>query len=60
MNIKNSLLYYIRYKQVNWYDYVRKMNEERLPQTFWNGDRLEEEEEEEEEERKLEICGCRK
>jgi hypothetical protein len=32
MNIKNSILDYIRYKQLNWYGYVQRMNEERLPQ----------------------------
>jgi hypothetical protein len=30
INIKNSVLDYIRYKQVNWYDHVQRMNEERL------------------------------
>ena len=32
MNIKNSVLGYIRYKQLNWYGHVQKMDEERLPQ----------------------------
>ena len=32
INIKNSVLVYITYKQQNWYGYVRIMNEERLPQ----------------------------
>ena len=31
-NIKNSVLDYIKYKQLNWYVHVRRMNEERLPQ----------------------------
>ena len=31
MNIKNSILDYIRYKQLNWNDHVQKMDEERLP-----------------------------
>ena len=31
MNIKNSILDYIRYKQLNWYSHVQKMGEERLP-----------------------------
>ena len=30
MNIKNSILDYIRYKQLNWYGHVRRINEERL------------------------------
>ena len=29
--IKNSVLDYIRYKQLNWYDHVQGMDEERLP-----------------------------
>ena len=31
MNIKNSILDYIRYKQLNWYDHVHRMDQERLP-----------------------------
>ena len=32
MNIKNSVLdYNIRYKQLNWYDHVQRMYQERLP-----------------------------
>ena len=31
MNIKTLVLYYIRYKQLNWYVHVRRLNEERLP-----------------------------
>ena len=34
MNIKNSVLDYIRYKQLNLYDHVQRMNEERLPQKY--------------------------
>ena len=30
MNIKNLVLDYIRYKQINWYAHVRRMNEESL------------------------------
>ena len=30
MNIKNSALDYIRYKQLNWYGHLQKMNEVRL------------------------------
>ena len=32
MNIKNSVLDSIRYKQMNWYGHVRRMNKERPPQ----------------------------
>ena len=53
INIRNSALDYIRYKQVNWYGHVRRIDEERLPQHF-NGVLLEEEERED-----LEICGCK-
>ena len=31
MNIKNSVLDYIRHKQLYWYDYVQRMDQERLP-----------------------------
>ena len=31
MNIKNSVLDYIRYKQLNWYGHVERMGQERLP-----------------------------
>ena len=34
INIKNSVLDYLRYKQLNWYDNVRRMKEEKLPQNF--------------------------
>ena len=32
INIKISVLDYIRYKQLKWYGHVRRMDEERLPQ----------------------------
>ena len=32
MNYKNSGLDYTRYKQLNWYGHVQRMNEEMLPQ----------------------------
>ena len=32
MNIKNSVLDYIRYKQLNWCGHVRRTNKERLSQ----------------------------
>ena len=31
MNIKNSVLDYVRYKQLNWYGHVQRMDHERLP-----------------------------
>ena len=31
MNIKNSVLDYIRYKQLNLYGHVQRMDQERLP-----------------------------
>jgi hypothetical protein len=34
MNIKNALLDNIRYKQLNCYGHVRRMNEEKLPQNI--------------------------
>ena len=33
-NIKNLVLDYIRYKQLNWYGHLRRINEEWLPQTI--------------------------
>ena len=31
MNIKNSVLDYIKYKQLNWYGHVQRMEQESLP-----------------------------
>ena len=31
MYIKNSVSNYIRYKQLNWYGHVQRMDQERLP-----------------------------
>ena len=31
MNIKDSLLDYIRYKQLNWYGHLQRMDQERHP-----------------------------
>ena len=36
MNIKNSVLDYIRYKQLNWYGDVQNMDQERLPRRILN------------------------
>ena len=33
MKIKNLVFDCIRYKELNWYGYVQRMNEERQPQT---------------------------
>ena len=49
------MLDYIRYKLLDWYRHMRRMNEERLPEKKLNGVHLEEEERED-----LEIRGCRK
>ena len=49
VNVKNSVLAYIEYKQLIWYGHVRRINEERLPRKI-----LEEEEEEEEKEKEEE------
>ena len=35
MNIKNLVLEYIRYEQLNWYGHVRRMNEKRIPKKNW-------------------------
>ena len=50
INIKNSVLDYVRYKQLNWYDHVQRMDQERLPRRI-----LEYEERED-----LLIRGCRR
>ena len=34
MNIKNLVLGYIRYKKLNWYGHVQRMNEDRLPRNM--------------------------
>ena len=34
INIMNSVLNYIRYKQLNWYDHVQRLEEERFPRKF--------------------------
>ena len=34
-NIKNSVLDYIRYKQLKWYGHVQRMHQERLPTRNW-------------------------
>ena len=52
---KNSVLDYIRYKQLKWYGHVGEMNEESLPKKCWNGIDLEEQEKED-----FDIRGCRK
>jgi hypothetical protein len=31
MNIKNSILNYMRYKQIYWYGHVQRMDKKRLP-----------------------------
>ena len=31
MSIKNSVLDYMKYKQINWYGQMRRMKEESLP-----------------------------
>jgi hypothetical protein len=44
MNIKNSVLDYIRHKKLNWYGHVKRMDEERLLRRILNGAHLEDEE----------------
>ena len=55
MNIKNSVLDYMRYKQLNWYGLVQRMDHEGSLEEFWNGAHLEDEERED-----LGIRGCRR
>ena len=57
MNIKKSVLIYIRYKQLIRYGHVRRMNKEDYLETFWNVVRLEKEVKERED---LEIRRCRR
>ena len=54
MNIKNSLLDHIRYKQLDWYGHVPRMIMEDNLETFWIGVHLKEENKE------LKIRGYRK
>ena len=54
-NIKNSVLDYIRYKPLNWYGHVQRMDQEKLPRRILNGAHLEDEGWED-----FEIGGCRK
>ena len=37
INIKNSVLDYMRYQQLNWYGHVQRMDQERLPRRIFNG-----------------------
>ena len=43
INIKNSVLDYVRYKHMDYYGHVRRINDERLLRKFCNGVHLEEE-----------------
>ena len=54
MNIINSVLDYIRYKQLNWYGHVEWMKKGSLEE-FQNAAHLEDEERKD-----LDIRGCRK
>ena len=54
MNITNSVLNYIRYKQLNWCGHVKTMDEESYLEKFWNGVHLENKKKD------LENHGCRK
>ena len=31
MNVKSSVIDYVKYKQLNWYGHIRRMPEERVP-----------------------------
>ena len=55
MSIKNLVLDYIRYKELNWRGHVQRKYEEGLLQNFFECFHLEEEENED-----LEIRECRK
>ena len=46
MNIKNSMLDNVIYKQLDWNSEGRRMNEGRLPRKIWNGVHIEKEERE--------------
>ena len=35
MNVKNSVIDYVKYKQLNWYGHIRRMPEERIPRRVW-------------------------
>ena len=35
MNVKNSVIDYVTYKQLNWYRHIRRMPEERIPRRVW-------------------------
>ena len=35
MNVKNSVIVYVKYKQLSWYGHIRRMPEERIPRRVW-------------------------
>ena len=45
MNVKNNKIDYIKQKQLQWYGYVKRMQEERLPKEGFRMDSSREEEE---------------
>ena len=35
MNVKNSMIDYVTYKQLNWYEHIKRMPEERILRRVW-------------------------
>ena len=35
MDVKNSVVDYVRYKQLNWYGHIRRIPEETIPRRVW-------------------------
>ena len=35
MNVKNSVIDSVTYKQLNWYGHIRRMPEETIPRRVW-------------------------
>ena len=37
MRVENTIFYYVTLKQLRWYSYMKKMQEDRLPKMYLNG-----------------------